>query len=244
MFNEVDAAAVATGLISLVLAFLSLDTPRWERSVATSAKDHTVRLDLTERFYKNRPLELYQLVPHLALRTPIGRRRDRFRLRADKAAKLPEPLRAEAVLAARKWIETVGALAEAASRSRVDLRPFLGTYHLGVIREGVIAVPIAMSLMARDELSPEEIDRLSWGLALVELAAAYNSRARQQREAIYFAAKGHEPPIGPVLRAPGKWERRVYDFRERFDRPLRIPRYGRWRWERWLSGIDMGMLSP
>jgi hypothetical protein len=244
IFSESDYAGVAAGCIAVVVSWLSLDMPHWERKVAASAVDHEKRVQLTEYFYQNRPLELYSLVSHLALRTPIRRRKDRFRLRADKAAKLPGPMRNDAERAARKWIETVGALAEEAARSKVNLRPFLGTYHLGIIREGVIAVPIAMSMMARRELSSEEIDRLCWGLALVELAVAYNSRARQQREPIFFAAKGREQPIGPVLRAPGKWKRRGYNLLEQFDLPLRIPRYGRLRWYRWLSSLAATVSSP
>lgn len=243
ILNEVDYAAVATGCITVVLTLLSLDAPHWERKMAARARDHEIRVTLIDRFYTNRPLKLYELVPHLALGTPIKHRPDRYRMRADKAAELPEPLRTEAPGLARKWLETIGAFAEEAARSKIDLRPFLGTYHLGVVREGVIAVPIAISMMARKELSREEIYRLSYGLALVELAADYNSRARQQRESIYFAAKGQdEPPIGPVLRAPGKWSRRRYDILERFDRPLRIR--GRWRRERWLRSIEAGVSAP
>lgn len=243
ILNEVDYAAVTTGCITVVLTLLSLDAPHWERTVAARARDHEIRVTLVDRFYTKRPLGLYELVPHLALRTSIKRRPDRYQLRANKAAELPEPLRTNAMLLARKWLETIGTFAEEAAWRKVDLRPFLSTYHLGVVREGVIAVPIAISMMARNELSSEEIDQLSHGFTLVELAAKYNSRARQQREPIYFVAKSHdEPPVGPVLRAPGKWERRLYDVLERFDRPLRIR--GRRRRERWLRGIEVGPLTP
>lgn len=239
MWDDAYAATVTASVLTILFSAFSLDRPHWERKFTINAKEHEIRSTLIQRYYRNRPRNLYSLVPHLALRTPIERRRDRFRLRAERAAALPEPLRSEAVLAARAWIGTVGALAEEAARSRADLRPFLGTYHLGVIREGVIAVPIAMSMMARRELTAEEEDRLGWGLALVELAATYNSRARQQRRPIYFTNTGHEAPIGPVLRAPGKGRRRLYDLMELFERPLRLPRLGRRRWGRWLRTIDV-----
>lgn len=241
IFSHADAAAVVAGILTVILSGLALDGPHWERRVAASVRDHEIRSDLTRRFYEDRPAQLYIFVPYLALRVPISRRTDRFRLRAERAANLPEQLKAGSVAAARQWLSTVGAFAEEAARSRVDLRPFLATYHLGVIREGVIAVPIAMSMMAERKLTADEFDRLGWGLALVELAVVYNSHARQQRAPIYFAATGHEPPIGPVLRAPANWRRKAYDVVEFLDPPLRLPRWGRWRWGLWLRTIDVGV---
>ncbi|HEY3904719.1 MAG TPA: hypothetical protein VGM14_12490 [Streptosporangiaceae bacterium] len=233
------AAAVTTGILLGSIVFYSLDEPRWKRKFARSFREHKIRSDLIERYYEHRPTkELYALVPHLALRAPIKRRNDRFRLRAQRATELRQPLRGKAENAAMRWIDTVGALAEEAARSRVDLRPFLGTYHLGVIREGVIAVPVALSIMTQRRIAAKELDRLAWGLALVELAVAYNSHARQQRDTIFFLATGHEPPIGPVLRAPVGWRPKFYDLIEFFAPPLRLPRWGRWRWEKWLRGID------
>lgn len=244
IFNQADVAAVVAGILTVILSGLALDGPHWERRVAASVKDHEIRSDLTRRFYDNRPRQLYIFVPYLALRVPIRRRSDRFRLRPERAASLPEELKAESVAAAHQWLSTVGAFAEEAAQSRVDLRPFLATYHLGVIREGVIAVPIAMNMMAQRELTADEIDRLGWGLALVELAVVYNSHARQQRAPIYFLARGHEPPIGPVLRAPANWKRKAYDVLEFFDSPLRLPRWGRWRWGLWLRTVDVGAPTP
>ena len=242
--DQVGLASAVTAILSALLSMLALDSPRWERRFTTCLREHNIRADLTRRYYDQRPRQLYALVPHLALRAPIGRRTDRFRLRARRAAGLPEPLRRDSALAARQWINTVGAFASEAAKSRVDLRPFLATYHLGVIREGVIAVPLAMCMAAEQRLEAEERDRLSWGLALVELAVAYNSHARQQREAVYFAAAEHGPPIGPVLRPPGAWRRAFYDVAEIFGPALRLPRWGRWRWDRWLRGIDLTAATP
>lgn len=241
IFDDVGQASLATGLLTVILTLFSLDEQHWKRKFAKSIDEHKIRSDLIQRYYQNRPRRLYALVPHLALRAPIKRRSDRFRLRAQRAANLAQPLRNTAETAARQWVNTVGALAAEAAKSRVDLRPFLGTYHLGVIREGVIAVPIALSMMTERGLTAEELDRLSWGLALVELAVVYNSRARQQRESIYFTATGHEPPIGPVLRAPTGWKTKVYDLIEFFAPPLRLPRWGRKRWKKWLIRIDLGV---
>jgi hypothetical protein len=237
--DGVGAAALTTVILLSGITYYSFDEPRWRRKFVRRFREHKIRSDLIDRYYQRRPTrELYALVPHLALRAPIKRRNDRFRLRAQRATELKQPLRDKAEDAAVRWIDTVGALAEEAAKSRVDLRPFLGTYHLGVIREGVIAVPIALSMMTRRRIAGKELDRLAWGLALVELAVVYNSHARQQRENIFFTAAGHEPPIGPVLRAPAGWRSKFYDLIEFFAPPLRLPRWGRWRWEQWLRGID------
>jgi hypothetical protein len=217
-----------------------MDGPHWERKFVSGVKEHELRVELYSRLYKERPHQaLYRLVPYLALRVPVAKRKDRYRLRAEKVARLPEQLRLEAESAARQWIATVGALAEEAARYRVNLRPFLATYHLSVIRDGVIAVPIGLNILAKRGLSRDDMHRLAWGLALVQPAVQYNSLARQQRQPIYFTGAGHQPAIGPILREPNRWRARVLNPIDRLGLAMRLPRWGRWRWDRWLRMIDL-----
>lgn len=239
LFENVDAAAVVAGSLTLIITVLSMDGPHWERKFVLSHKAHKLRRTSYERYYAHRPVRLYELVPHMALGISVATRRDRYRLRAERVASLSHSLRVQAEQDAHSWITTVGAFAEDAARSRLRLRPFLATYHLGIIREGGIAVPIALVLMARGELSAEERDRLAWGLTLVQLAVWYNTMARQQRQAVYFMAKGHVPPVGPVLQAPKRWRALVLNPVDQLGLPMKLPRWGRFRWNSWLKMIDV-----
>lgn len=213
LHNE-SALAIVAAALGLLATLLGLDGPHWERKFAAAYDDSLLRRDAEERLYKSRPSEeLYRLVPRLALRQSIQERSARYVARAERFDVLDEALKREAVRLTRSWIASVGAFAEEMGTvRRVALRPFLATNHLAVIRQGVVAVPMAMSLMADDLLTEDEEVRLAWGVALMELAVRYNSVTRQQREPVYFAAQGHEPAIGPVLRSPGSVRRRYLDI--------------------------------
>ena len=244
VLDDASAAAITAAILTVAITLLSMDGPRWERRYRASARAHDQCARLVDLHYRNRPKKLYQFVQELALRAPVAGRRDRYRLRARLALQIPSARLKEANRAARDWIASVGAFAEEARTQRVELRSFLGTYHLGVIREGVIAVPIALSLMSRGELKDEEVDQLAWGLALIELASRYNAVARQQRQPIYFLAVDHHPPIGPVLNAPSAGSALLRDLHEVLGLPLRLSALGRWRWRRWLERIAATIEEP
>ena len=240
--GRLDAAVVA-GLLALVATALSVDGPRWERKFLHRSREYELRKDLEGRYYKRRPTgpKLYSFVPELALGKSVKKRRDRFRLRAEKLLSSPPERVDEGGVIAREWINSVGAFAEGAAKERLDLRPFLATYHLGIIREGTLAVPMGLAENARRNIGKAEMDRIAWGLALVELAVRYNSAAKQQRSAVFFQAQGDDPPVGPVLRETSNVRGLLFDIVELGKPPMRLPRYGRWRWNLWLRMIDVDL---
>ena len=204
LLNDVPFLGWLSSALSVPLAvIMTLEDARWGRGLARRRVERSLRLELVASCYQLRPVvELYALVPKLALQRRVKGRRQRYELRATVVQGLPPEARAHASSLGRRWLDTVGRLAAEAARGRLPLRPFFATYHLGVIREGAVAVPICLSLLASGELGAEERENLFWGMAMMDLAARYNSVARQQRAAVYFRAIGHQPPVGPVRRAP------------------------------------------
>ena len=241
ILDNLNAAAIASGVLTLAITLLSMDGPHWERKFVSSKRAHETRGELVANYYSRRPRNVYGFVDVLALGTPVESRKERYRLRAERALDLEAPLREDAAQAARDWIDSVGAFALEARRRRVALRPFLATYHLGVIREAAICVPIAISLLKQDLLTELETDRLGWGFCLLEQAVRYNRTARQQRQAVFFSAVGHKPPVGPVLRAPSSALTVFYNLIDVLNLPFRLPPWGRWRWTSWLKGVAMSV---
>lgn len=238
LHNE-TALAIVAAVLALCATVLGLDGPHWERKFAAAFEDGQIRRNAEAEFYEKRPAAgLYGLVPLLALREPVRGRRARYVARAGRFESLPRPEKTHAVKFARAWLKSVGAFAEdVGDRHRVALRPFLATNHLAVIRQGVVIVPIAVSLLADGVLTEDEEVRLAWGLALMELAVRYNSITRQQREAVYFAAQGHEPAIGPVLRSPSSLRRPLYNVLDRASRRYRLRRLRFFYSRMWLNSV-------
>lgn len=245
LVHSETALSIVAAALALCATVLSLDGPHWERKFAAAFEDGQLRREAEVEFYEKRPAaDLYRLVPILALREPIKGRRSRYVARAERFASLPEDDRDQAAKLARTWLHSVGAFAEeVGSQRQVSLRPFLATNHLAVIRQGAVTVPIAISLLADGGLTEDEEIQLSWGLALMELAVRYNAITRQQREAVYFAAQGHEPAIGPVLKGPGAMQRPINNVLDRTSSRYRLrrPRYLRSR--RWLDSVARDLMA-
>lgn len=203
--NNAVLASFVAAVLSLVSAFLGLDALRWEGRIRVRHREHEVRARLVSEHYDQRPrgTELYAFAPLLALRRPMRRRFHRLAARSRIAGGLPVVQYEQGCELALRWVSTVGVMAKLACyREQVPLRRFLQTYHLGVIREGSLALPFVVCLARTGRLTPEGLDHAAAGVALMELAARYNSLARQQRQPVYFLSKTDAAPLGPVVRAP------------------------------------------
>lgn len=215
---------VGAGIVAVLAALLGLDAPKWDARVARRQAEHDALARLTKQFYPHRPTgpRLYGFAPVLALRTNPGNRQVRLNARARIAWDLSAGQRCAGTTLARDWLATVGALALALRREHWPLRRFLQTYHLSVIREALVAMPFVAVLWAEGGLSRLEKNQAVAGVALMELAAFYNSLARQQREPVYFKGSADTPPLGPIVRAPGPGRRVVCTVLDRVLRSLRL----------------------
>jgi hypothetical protein len=224
--DEGTAGAVA-GVLGVISAALAMDGPRWDRKFSARLEEHKTLEKLTKSHYSRRPgPDIYGFVQDLALGVAVRRRNERLLARSRKAAGLAADKRAKGRQLAVAWIESVGSFARLASEvEMLALRRFLQTYHLSIIREGSLVLPFVVDLLACDLLSDEEADDAMWGWALVELAAFYNSVARQQRQPVYFLAIHHERPVGPVVQAPGTWRRAVYGVVDRLSPRMKLRRW-------------------
>ena len=226
--NEAAASIVGT-LLAVTLAVLALDGPRWDRKIRSRLAEREVCDRLDTEFYGHRPgPALYEFVPALALGEDLSSRRERMAARAVSVAVLSHEQRDVGVEMALQWIATVGAFARsAAEEESISLRRFLQTHHLGIVREGSVMLPFIVYLLSRDALNEDQVYDASWGLALVELAGVYNWLARQQRQPIYFRARGDCPPYGPLSRRPPFLKFVYLRIRDRTPHALRLPAWRR-----------------
>jgi len=196
-------AGVAAAAVAIPLALVSIESLRWTRRAAERERERTSVGRLYSELYKNRPTaDLYPFASPLALRRRIRSRRSRFAERALLARELPPSDYASGERLSREWLGTVGKFAKQAAFERVPLRRFMQTYHLGVIREGLLVSPLLISEFARGHLDEEDESLAFWGMALVELAARYNSLAPQQRQAVFAENAGIT--YGPLLLHPSR----------------------------------------
>ena len=204
------AAGVAAGVLALLGLFVSADSVRWEAQKKARQKERAA-LERLRSLYDGNPYSApqYDRWPSiLALATPSRQRRARLLGRSRVALNLTGPEQVEGCALTRTWIDSVGAMAWGACfHEAVPLRRFLQTNHLAVIRQGSLALPFIVCMLRRAELTAEETDRAAAGLALMELAAHYNSVSRVQRDAVYFSVGGNALALGPVVRAPRRGTR-------------------------------------
>lgn len=221
LLNSESAASIVCGVLSVSLAITAVGPLRATR--AANRRHELERIEqLIQELYRYRPTQpLYQFVRDLALDHRVRRRLQRIEQRTQLVRQLDSERYQEGCRLARQWIMTVGRFARvAAVDEQVPLRRFLQTYHLGVIREGMLALPFVVALVDEGSLEPEQTRDAAWGLALVQLATAYNSRARQQREAVYFL--DGIGPVGPIVRPPRLWLRPFLTLLDRLSPDLRI----------------------
>jgi hypothetical protein len=76
-----------------------------------------------------------------------------------------------------------------------------------------------MTLVAEDTLEDQDVRDAAWGLALLDLAISYNSRPRQQREAVYFRDM---LDVGPIMRPPPLWRRPMLTLADMVSPDLRL----------------------
>ena len=222
LLNNATAAAVPAAALAVILALLSFDAARASRTTNRRRERATLD-DLVARYYRNRPTQhLYGFVGDLSLAEHSRRRR--LLRRACAACTLSDLRIAEGWCLGRQWVQTVGRFAHAAAvENQVPLRRFLQTYHLGVIREGALALPFVVAMAASGQLSQDELREAAWGIALVKSAAMYNARARQQREPVYFMTP--EGPVGPVVQPPRAANRWLLNIADRSSPDIRLRRW-------------------
>ena len=190
-------------------------------------KEQRVRLDID--LYKKRPTkDFYNLVPFTALTSSVDRSQRDF-LRAIIVLELKTSRREtydEGIRLTKQWLDTVGELAVLFNKMRLPLRPFLQTYHLGIIREGSLAHPFLINLIAEENMNALQLKQARAGAALVKLARTYNSLARQQRDDVFFPSSEYGSKFGPIQYSPNGPMKIVLGL---FDRILRSLRLKRWR---------------
>ena len=223
--NDDKLATIVGLLLSLIIIALSLDAPKWDARVVRRQTEHDAIRRLYRELYARRPTgpDVYRFVRLVGLSESIRRRQARLNARTAIAQELPEMDFRAGCSIALAWIDTVGEMALIAHRERRPLRRFMQTFHLGVIREALLALPFVACLYARGELTRKQITRAAAGIALMDLAAFYNSVARQQREAIFFKGDNELEPLGPIVNPPSRITLPSYAVLDRTMRSLRLP---------------------
>lgn len=246
LLEDASLAGFVSAVLSILIVIVSqLDEYRWGRQWDRKRTQRDRRRALVVAYYARRPTRpIYDLVPHMALARPISDRRKRFASRARTLDAADERMADQADRIARQWLGSVGEFARRSSEERLPLRVFLATYHLGVMREGAVAVPIAARLLAAGQLSHHESEQLFWGMALLDLAGDYNSIARQQRQAVYYEEVGHHPPIGPVRVPPSRLELPLLNLRDVISTRFVLRRWRYWVSKRWLNELAANLAIP
>jgi hypothetical protein len=226
LVNNVQAASITSAVLGMVGAVLNLSGLRWDKNISSRQHEHAILTERLAEFYDRRPRphdwDFYSLVPDLKLDRDLKHRYERLLARSRRANNLDGSRYDRGCEFAARWVASVGAMAHELSRTdRVPLRAFLQTYHLTLIREGSIALPFIVCMASDGRLGPTETDHAACGVALMELAAWYNSVARQQRSPVYFDVKGL-PPVGPVVREPSRRKQLVCDAQDLLCRKLRL----------------------
>jgi hypothetical protein len=252
LVNSVQAASVTSSVLGLIGAVLTLSGLRWDRNISSRQYEHTILSDRMSEFYHHRPRptewNFYALVPGLKLDGTLKKRHLRLLARSRRAGELDDSRYGRGCEFATGWVKSVGAMAHELCRTdHVPLRRFLQTYHLTVIREGSIAFPFIVCMARDGKLDSTLMDHAACGLALMELAASYNSIARQQRTPVYFDVKGM-PPVGPVVRAPHRRNRLFRNVQDLVFRKLRLREWRvravRRRLDRLVADLDASAALP
>jgi hypothetical protein len=218
--DSLPAALVALALtiLSLLSVFLP-EEPRWLRTLQLRAALADDIQQMLEKNYNSAPdhwqagwplprNKLYAEAPFIALRearSPSWVATDEaIAMRAMKVAALPAEDRERQRLVLEGWLDTVGIVANLLLRKGYALDAFLGTNHLALLRQGLIAQPIAVYLLADGEVDTEKKRRMARAFALTGLAAEYNEFTPIQRNAVFLQWQGEE--FGPLFGATDRIE--------------------------------------
>jgi hypothetical protein len=215
LWNSASAAGIVCAVLGVLLLILTLPGARWDARAAPRQKEHVDLKELTNKFYKSEPKgnktyrapQYDRFAPALVVAPGLGRGRERPLARCERARDLPEETYKLGCDLAIDWAGKVGQLARALKEKRLATRRFLQTYHLAFIRECSLALPFLVCKTKDGELEDDLIDYAAYAIALADLAAFYNSLARQQRQAVRFLANEDQPDLGLILPAPGPLSR-------------------------------------
>jgi hypothetical protein len=230
ILHSIDAAAIGTGVLGVIVAALGLEPLRWPAGLERREHFYRTMAALVDRHYsasRQGWLALYRFTDALTLPTSAGGRGSRrLAARVVLVDQLSPALRAEGCELARLWARAMGEFARSATLTerRLPLRPFLQTYHLSVIREGALAEPfLVWSLLTGDPGLDMELDGdVPAALALRDAATAYNSVAAQQREPVTFKPSGSGQSVGVIQHAPRGWTVPIRNAQDRLSPTFRI----------------------
>lgn len=228
--------SLPAALVTLALTILSLlsvflpEEPRWLRTLQQRAALADDIQQMLDKYYSSAPdhwqpgwawprNQIYAETPLIALRearNPSWVATDEaLAMRAMKVAALPAEDRERQRLVLEGWLDTVGVVANLLLRKGYTLDAFLGTNHLALLRQGVIAQPIAVYLLADGEVDTEkQRRRMARAFALTGLAAEYNEFTPIQRNAVFLQWQGEE--FGPLFGATDRIQPRRWVARQRF----------------------------
>jgi len=235
-YDNQSLGTLVAVISAVPLAFGFAIGVKWRAMNARGIRVRTRRVCLTEEFYKHRSSrgQLYEyryrlkLAPGLAVSSAV----ERSAHRAVLVDSMPERDRLEALARADQWAWSAGKFAESASGLRpMPLRGFLGTYHLGLVREGFLAEPFLVWSIATGKAGldrPGDEVRI-WALALRDRAARYNAVTRHQRKPVYFAGDDASA-VGIVLPAPPRWRRPDLSFVDCCSPSFRL-----FAWRFWIA---------
>lgn len=233
--------------LALVGAILASDGPHWIRRYGNARTEDKIVAQYLQ-FYKARPttrmiLPLYRALADVSEEAAQTSQRERLRLRVLRALEFEGELKNVSECHARKWLESVGQFARHMAIEKVDLRGFLGTYHLSILRDGAGIIPVAISLELQNKLDDIGTEWLYWGVALFALAVRYNSAVRFQRGAVFVEDEEEGVVYGPIVRPPEKTLILWYSAYGSLKRPYKLGRIARWRALRaiqWCSAKCIG----
>ncbi len=206
--DPVIAGLVGVGL-AILAGVINVRAVRWQWRFNGRADDRERIDELVDRFYSEeirRPWnDLYKFVGDLALSQQGGvNKMHKLVARVRAVDRMDSDRRDVACMAAGVWARSVGALAKnVALQDKLPLRTFLATYHIMVIRHGALAEPFLLwAWQHRNHPADHTFEQVCWALALRDLAVAYNSVARQQREPVAFQTTGAERRPYVVVQPP------------------------------------------
>jgi hypothetical protein len=185
----VSLAILAVGII---VNFVTWRGIKWKLRLQMNVDDYK-DLEAASAAYRQRASSnhtVYELIAPLTIKIHSEAETNLVR-RVLQYRSLPKDFQELAVERSDAWLAAARLVGESGARRRgANLRPFLQTFHLSVIREGSIAEVVLISQLLDQIQDSEAEGELLKGnaraIALTELARKYNNVAKQQRSDVTF----------------------------------------------------------